>query len=85
MISVEAILEEYCDNVSSPRDNMFVCRLDTEYLIQLVQRLNVIDYTVTQMSYIHEGKEQCIIEVEKSASELLDDCFDDYGDDLYYK
>ena len=81
MISVKSILEEYCNNVTSPWENKFVCRLDTKYLVQLVQRLNVVEHTVTQMSYTTDNREECIIEVEKIAPEI----YDEYGDDLYYK
>jgi len=81
MISVESILEEYCKETSSPKENTFVCRLDTRYLVQLVQRLNVLEHTVTKMSYTTDDRTECVIEVMEAAV----DQYDDYGDDLYYK
>lgn len=81
MITAESLLEEYCNSVASSTENKFVCNIDAKYLIQLIQRLNVLDHSVTQMSYTHDDREKCIIEVEKQNPEF----YDEYGDDLYYK
>ena len=81
MISVNSILEEYCKETTSSKENTFVCRLDVRYLVQLVQRLNVLEYTVTKMSYTTDDRKECVIEVMKAVIEP----YDEYGDDMYYK
>lgn len=81
MISIESVLEEYCKETTSPRENTFVCRLNVRYLVQLIQRLNVLEHTVTKMSYTTDDRTECVIEVKKSVV----DQYDDYRDDLYYK
>ena len=83
MIEPRSILEEYCNTVTSPWDNKFVCNIDSEYIIQLIQRLNMVKYCVSRMSRSNSEPNKCIIEVEPVSKELSDN-FDDYGDDLYY-
>tara|TARA_B100001123_G_scaffold88226_1_gene101339 strand:+ start:3275 stop:3520 length:246 start_codon:yes stop_codon:yes gene_type:complete len=80
MIDVVSILEEYCDTVEKQPENKFSCELHTEYLVQLIQRLNMVSYCVNRMSYIGENRDICSIEVAEKDLEL----FDDYPDDLYY-
>jgi hypothetical protein len=84
MISVKAMLQEYCNSVSSPSENRFICNIDNVYVAALIHRLNMLDHCVTQVDRTTEGLDsgKCVIKVEKATD---DPGYDDYGDDYYYK
>ena len=84
VISARAILEEYCNSVTSPWEKKFVCNINNIYVSHVIQRLNMVDHCVTHIDRISGDDEpaKCIIEVEKSS---VDVDWDDYGEDDYYK